>query len=261
MPILTFPTLDAIPEELRGEATQADGKFSVNVVSSKKLTEFRDNNIRFQQERDAAVGILGKLKPVIGDDVDKFLTTYPEMLTTVQQVKDGKLKASGDIDATIAERTKQQRESYETQLREAGTKFTAAERAAADWKNKFERSVLHQRITNAVVGKDSIANPEALPDILARAESVFVVRPDGAVVPMKGDAVIYGSDGASPMTEKEWLTKLVADAPYLGKSSSGGGAPGSRDTGNDRYGMTQAAFQALAPEERIALHRKAQTQR
>lgn len=261
MPVLKFKSLDAIPEELRGEATQADGEFTVNVVSSKKLTEFRDNNIRFAQERDEARNALASITSIIGDDVEKFKKEFPELVATAQQVKDGKLKTSGDIEAEVANRTKSVKDSLEAQLKESGTKLSQAERAGSEWKSKYERSVLHQQITNAVVGKDSLANPEALPDILSRAEGTFVVQPDGSLVAKKGDTVIYGADGASPMSPKEWIAKLVADAPYLGKSSSGGGAPGNREGGNTPYGMTKEAFQALSPEERITRHREAQMKR
>jgi len=103
-----------------------------------------------------------------------------------------------------------------------------------------------------------VANPAALPDILSRAASTFVVQPDGSIIPKRGDTVVYGADGVTPMTVKEWLTKLVQEAAYLGKPSTGGGANGTVPGGaGQKYGMSDAAFNALPAQERIRLARKA----
>jgi hypothetical protein len=61
------------------------------------------------------------------------------------------------------------------------------------------------------------------------------------------------------MSPHELLTKLVADAPYLGKSSAGGGANGGNaNSVSGTFGMSAEEFQKLPPTERINLARKAQ---
>lgn len=259
MPELTFDKLDAIPEDLRGDAKQTDGgKFVVNVVSSKKLVEFRDNNINLSRERDELKQKYGAIAPLIGDDPTKFTAELTELRSTAQLVKDGKLKTSEAIETEVVNRSKAKTESLETQLRETAQKVQTLSEEAGGWRSKYEKSVLHQQITNVIVGKDSIANPEALPDIIARAERVFQVQPDGSIVPKQGDQVIYGSDGATPMSPKEWLTKLVAEAPYLGKPSAGGGANGGRDNGKKFGGLSEAEFNKLPPQERMRRAREAE---
>jgi hypothetical protein len=260
MPVMKFPTLEAIPAELRGEAKQDGTEFAVNVVPASKLAEFRDNNVRFQQERDAALSAINAVKPLIGDDVAKFAAELTELRDIAQRVKDGKLTAKGDIEAEVTNRVKQVKETLEAQLREQGTHRSNAEKASDEWKIKYEQGVLRQQITNAVLDAESVANPSALPDILSRAEQVFKVQPDGSIVAKKGDQVIYGADGASPMTAKEWLTSLIGTAPYLGKASMGGGAPGNTGNGN-AYGMPQAEFEKLSPERRIELYRESQARK
>jgi hypothetical protein len=257
MPDLKFPNLDAVPEGLREAAKQNGNEFVVSVVPSGKLAEFRDNNIELKRQVESLTGTVSALKPIIGEDIEAFRSKYSDLEATYQQVKDGKLKGTEAIAAEVANRVKASQETFEGQLREAGTKLNTTTAERDQWKSKYERSVLHQQITNAVVGKDSIANPEALPDILSRAEQLFVVQPDGTIVPKKGDTILYGADGASPMSPKEWLTKLVAEAPYLGKASAGGGANGNRNSG-DTYGMPAADFAKLSPPERIKRHREAQ---
>jgi hypothetical protein len=257
MPDLKFPSLDAIPEGLREVAKQNGNEFVVSVVPSNKLAEFRDNNIELKRQVETLTGTVAAIKPIIGDDIEAFKTRYTEYEQTVQQVKDGKLKGTEAIAAEVENRVKAVRDDLTAQIKTGGTKLSEVSVERDQWKTKYERSVLHQQITNAVVGKDSIANPEALPDILARAEQLFVVEADGSIVPKKGDTILYGSDGASPMSPKEWLTKLVSEAPYLGKASAGGGANGNRNSG-DQYGMSGADFAKLSPGERIKRHREAQ---
>lgn len=257
MPDITFAALDQVPEGLKEHAKQVDGKFVVNVVPNAKLQEFRDNNIRLRNDYDAVNAKWSAVQPLVGDDIEKFKGTLSELQTTAQQVKDGKLKGSDAVTNEVNARLEAATESLRTQLKDLGTKLATAESTGATWKSKFERSVLHQEITGAVVAKDSPANPEALPDIKARFEQVFHVQPDGTLIPKKGDAVLYGADGASPMTPTEWLTKLVEASPYLGKPSAGGGAGGSRDK-DAKFGLSEAEFNKLTPQERINRARLAQ---
>lgn len=255
MPDITFDALEKIPDGLREYAKQSDGKYVVSVAPNVKLQEFRDNNINLAKERDTYKGKWEAVSPIIGDDVDGFKTRYTEYDTMVQQVKDGKLKGSDAIQKEVDARVKAVSEGYTTQLKDLSTKLTNLSGDRDTWKSKFERSVLHREITNAVVAKDSPANPEALPDITARFERLFTVSPDGKLIPKRGDEVIYGADGASPMSPKEWLTKEIMASPYLGKASTGGGAGGGRGSG-DSFGMSQADFQKLSPQQRITMARE-----
>lgn len=60
-------------------------------------------------------------------------------------------------------------------------------------------------------------------DIIRRARDVFKVV-DDELKPMKGDDVIYGKDGVSPLSVDDWITDLATNAGHLFKPSSGGGA-------------------------------------
>lgn len=257
MPEITFKTLDEVPEDLRGDAKTVDGAFVVNVVSSKKLSEFRDNNVKAMKERDEWKGRFEKIAPVIGDDVDKFLQEIPELRKTAQLVADGKLKGSDAIEAAIQARIANVQETFKATEKDLQNKITAHSTAEAQWKGRYERAVLDQQITNAVIAQDSVANPSALPDILARAAQMFTVQENGTVIAKRDGEVVYGGDGVTPMTPKEWLTKLVAEAPYLGKSSAGGGAHGGNGGAAASYGMSEADFAKLPPQERIRLARQA----
>lgn len=257
MPEISYKTLDEIPEGLREGAKNEDGVFKVNVVLNSKLQEFRNTNIAVRQELEDLQTKYNKLAPLVGDDLDKFVSEIPELRKTAQQVADGKLKGSDQIEREIDGRIAGMKENFAKEKKDLQTLITNLQASDAKWKGMYERSVLDQQITNAVIAADSVANPNALPDILARAANLFIVGEDGSVVPKRNGETVYGADGVSPMTPKEWLTKLVADAPYLGKASVGGGATGGKGGPESHYGMSREAFESLHPQERIRLARAA----
>lgn len=244
-----FASKDEVPEDLRGDAKEVDGKWVVSVVSKAKLTEFRDNNINLAQERDrlkAANEIYVKL----GDDPEKLAKELGELRDTAQLVKDGKLKGSDTVEAAVAERVKAAKEAFDAQRVELAAKLSASEARAKEIDGKFRRSVVDREITNAVLAEDSGINPAALPDVLARAYGTYQVTDDGKLVAKNGDTVIYGQDGVTPMKPKEWLGKVLENSPYLGKQSAGGGANGGDGKGA-KHGMSDAEWDKLDPVERI----------
>jgi len=257
MPDITFDTMEAIPDGLKEAAKEVEGKFVVNVVPKAKLDEFRDNNLKISQERDGLKQKIDVLAPLIGDDFDGFKTEVERLKTVDQQVKDGKLKGSDNIEAEVARRVESMKQGYEQRLLAAEQARVAAEKNAGEFDNKYRRSVIDRVITDAVLDPKSGAEARALTDIVERASKVFKVKDDGSVVPLQGEAIIYGADGVSAMTPLEWLGKLKEEAPYFFKQSNGGGANGGGNNGGNGKtlpnGMTMEQFNKLAPEKRLAL--------
>ncbi len=98
-----------------------------------------------------------------------------------------------------------------------------------------ERDALNARLTAIQVDQGVVAvatkkglRPSAIPDITARARTVFKLV-DGAprAYEADGQTVRVGKDGSAPMTLDEWVDQQVADAPHLFETSAGGGAAGS----------------------------------
>lgn len=261
MPNITFATQDEIPDGLKEFAKKVDDKFVVEVVPGAKLEEFRTNNIRISQERDALGQVVQKLKPVVGDDLDGFISGYNELVTTSQKVKDGSLKATDDINKEVENRVATMRSGYDTQLAQAQREKAEALAAKRDSDNKYNRSIVDRAVTTVVIDPNSGANPEALNHILKTAYEVFQVTADGKLIAKDGDAVIYGANGADPMTPAEWLARLRTQAPYFFKSSNGGGAAGGNNTGNERFGgMTKADFDKLSPDRKLAIAHQVKAQ-
>jgi hypothetical protein len=91
---------------------------------------------------------------------------------------------------------------------------------------KLRRTYVDRALTDVVLDESMGVHPKALADILGRAYQVFEVSDDGKLTPKRGEAVVYGADGVTPMSPKEWVQSLKEDAPYFFKGSNGGGSNG-----------------------------------
>lgn len=254
MPEISFDSQESIPDGIREYAKQNDdGKWVVNVAPNEKLVEFRDNNIKFRNEIDQLKATVSRFNS-IAEDPTELADELSRLREVDQSVKDGKLKGNDAVAREVETRVKQMEESYKAQINELGGKLQSAIEEGGEAKRAYRQSVLDREVTNAVMSKDSGANPEALPDFLSRASRTFTVTEKGQVVAMDGDAVLYGADGATPMSPKEWLGKIIEEAPYLSKSSAGGGAAGSR--GEEKFGgMSADEFNKLSPQRRMEIAR------
>lgn len=249
MPDLFYQTLDQVPEGLREFASETDGKVKVSVVAKVKLDEFRENNVKLSQERDALKTAVEKARTVFGEDFDAAAKEFGDLRGVAQRVKDGELVENKGLDEALAERTKQMREGYESQVTERAREANAWKEKATALDTRLKRTFIDRAITDVVLDSKSGVEPKAVTDILGRAYSIFQVSDDGKLTPKNGDAILYGADGASPMTPAEWVATLKDAAPHYFKGSSGGGASGG--DAKMPNGMSQAEFAKLSPMQRL----------
>jgi len=256
VPELFYDDLSAVPEGLKEVAKpQVDaagketGKLVVNVVPKAKLDEFREMNTTVVKERDELKKNFDTYKGIVGDKPDDFLKNLDALRAVDKRVKDGELVANTSLDEAINARTKEMRGEYDGKIK-------SLEEDRNQWRTKWTESDtrlrrfnIAQQVTAAILDKEVGARPDAANDILERAYRVFRVDDNGNMKPFDGDQVIYGADGASPMTPKEWLGKLKETAPYYFQGSSGGGA-GGNGGGNPGGGrLTAEQIANLTPEQ------------
>ena len=261
MPILNFDSLDLVPDGLREYAKTIEGsdKVNVNVVPSAKIDEFRDNNIKLAKERDDLRGQYDPLKLIIGDNAEEFVKSLEELRTTQQRVKDGELKETRTIEEALHKRTEELRKDYDSRLQAEG-KEKAAWRIKYDGLDtQYRRSLISSAIKDAAMETDSGVEPKAISDITMAALQVFRCDDHGRIIPFEGDVMIYGPDGASPMTTREWIAKLKEDKPFFFKPSSGGGSLG--DTTKRVYGIDRTVVRKMTAGERLALANEAKVPR
>lgn len=254
MPVINFPTLEAVPEGLKEFATEGeDGQFAVNVVPNKKLEEFRDKNINLSKQVEALQPFVARVKHIAGDDFDEFEGELKNLRDIARRVQDGELKTDDQIENAVQERIKVLRDGYEENNKSLARQLAEKDKEAQTLAERLVRTRIDKDVTAAVIVPESGVRPEALPDVLERAYRIFKVE-DGALIPKKGESTIYGADGATPMTVNEWLVKLRDEAPHYFKGNGGGGASGGKD--EKVGGFTAAQIAGMSPQQRLELANK-----
>lgn len=222
-------SLDNVDEAHRSLYTEQNGKFVLavdGVVPKTKLDEFRNNNVDLKRQLDE---VNGKFK-----DIDPVL--YRELTSEHQKLKDKKLIDAGKIDELVDERVKTLRSTLEGER--DGYKAQAQTTRA-----RLESLLIDNEVSRFALESGCVET--ALDDIVSRARTQFKLDKDDRAVAMDGEKIIYGADGTSPMTIKEWMSALVTKAPHLFKGSSGGGAGGSGNGGGSTTIKSKADFKSV----------------
>jgi hypothetical protein len=204
-------SLDEVDEPLRSLYSESNGKFVLGVegvVPKSKLDEFRTNNVQLARERDELA--------------TKFKYIDPELYHTLasehQKLKDKKLIDAGKIDELVEDRVKEMRSKLENERDGYKNQFSTA-------RSRLEKVLIDNEASRFAVEMGCVET--ALDDIVMRARSQFKLDNDDRAVAFEGDRTVYGADGVTPLSIKEWMNALTKKAPHLFKQSSGGGANGS----------------------------------
>jgi hypothetical protein len=256
MPVINFDNLEAVPEGLKefAQTNEDTGEVTVNVVPNKKLEEFRNKNIELSKTVEAMTPQLARVKDIAGDDFDEFSEEVKELRNIAQRVKDGELKTDDQIEQAVQDRLKVLKDGYEENNKALHKELSEVNQKAQTLAERLNRTRIDKEVTAAVIVPESGVRTEALQDVLERAYRVFKVEDEG-LVPKKGESVIYGADGASPMTVGEWLTKLRDEAPHYFKGNAGGGAGGGKED-EKRGGFSAKQIADMSPQQRLELANK-----
>ena len=232
---LEVASLDEVPEALRSEYKNVDGKFFLDAEgitdalgAKSKLQEFRENNVKLLKERDA----LKSSSVLATEEVNEL-----KRLKTLEAELKGKQTISvSEFEDRLKERMSSMREELTASQR-------AAEERAVKSEAAFERERLGNTLRSAAV-KAGVRST-ALEDVLLRGDRAFkLVDGEVAVVDPKGE-VRYGRDGQ--MTADEWLVELNVQAPHLFEPNTGAGATGTTQTKGGRVD-----FDSMSPQAQIA---------
>ena len=222
-------SLDDVDEAVRGLYTEQGGKFVLAVdgaVSKSKLDEFRNNNVDLSRKLD--------------DLNSRFKDVDPELYRTLSEehrkLKDKKLIEAGKIDELVEERVKEMRQVLEQERDGYKGQFT-------DTRSRLEKVLIDNEASRFAVEMGCVET--ALDDIVMRARSQFKLDKDDRAVAMDGERVIYGADGASPLSIKDWMSALTKKAPHLFKQSSGGGSQGSGSGGSVHAIKSKSDFKSV----------------
>ena len=211
-----FKSKDEIPAEHLPHYAERDGAWVLDVdgaVEKSKLDEFRNSNVSLIKERDD----LKKRYEGIDPDAVKALADEKRQLEEAQQLK------AGEVEKVVENRIKGVKADLEKQIATLSG----------------ERDALTGRLTSIQIDQGVLTvatkrglRPTAIPDITARARSIFrLVNGVPTAFEPDGKALRYGKDGLTPMTLDEWVDAQVSEAPHLFESNAGGGAAGNGSGG------------------------------
>ena len=207
---------DEVPAELSNLYVERDGAWLLDVdgaVEKSKLDEFRNTNVSLIKERDD----LKKRYEGIDPDAVKALADEKRQLEEAQQLK------AGEVEKVVENRIKGVKADLEKQIATLSG----------------ERDALTGRLTSIQIDQGVLTvatkrglRPTAIPDITARARSIFrLVNGVPTAFEPDGKTLRYGKDGLTPMTLEEWVDAQVSEAPHLFESNAGGGAAGNGSGG------------------------------
>jgi hypothetical protein len=254
VPLLTFDSLDQIPEGLREFAKQPEGseKFNVNVVAQARIDEFRDNNIAISKERDDLKAKIDPLAKIIGEDPSAFEQELAELRTTAQRVKDGELKEGRAVEEAVAKRTDEMRKQFDERLQAEAKEKAAWERRHKELESKYKQSVVAAYVKDACISENSGVDHSAIDEIIVKSHSIFKLDDAGKLLANDSEGnAIYGSDGTSQMSPKEWLVKLQAEKPFFFRPTTGGGAGSGLTTKVGATGHSLQDLKSMSAEQRL----------
>lgn len=262
MATLTYNSLSEVPESLRDSAKEGEGGvYTVKVAPAEKITEFRENNVKLSQQRDELVAKLTQYERVTGvplEEAGTKLSDFAKMLESLRETKkkvdDGALVENTSLEEAAAARVTEVTNNLKTQLAEMARERDAHKDRATKAEEARNQMMVENNIRLAASDPDVAMLDKAVNLVLPQAFRVFRVE-DGKMVPKTGDGtIIYGSDGVTPMSVKEWLLKQRDENEFLFKGSRGGGASGSDQKSAGR--LTAAELAKMTPQQRMNYARK-----
>lgn len=264
MATLTYESLSEVPEDLRDFAKEGEnGKYAVKVAASDKITEFRENNVKLSQERDDLVGKVSQYEQVTGVSLEDMgtgkLSDFAKMLESLRETKkkveDGALVENTSLEEAAAARVTEVTQSFKSQLAEIARDRDSHKERASKAEERANQMLVENNIRLAASDPDVAMLDKAVNLVLPEAFRVFRVEEGGKLVPKTGDGtVVYGSDGVTPMSVKEWLLKQREANDFLFKGSKGGGASGSDQKTAGR--LSAAELANMTPQQRMNYARK-----
>lgn len=213
-----YATAAEIPADQKPFYVEREGAWHLDadgVVPKEKLDEFRNNNIKLAKD-------LERFK-----DVDP--AKYQELLTAQQKAEEEKMKAAGEFDKLLAQRTAAMKTDYDKKLADEQAARTTATK-------KLEQVLINDAIASAALAKGIRAS--ALPDVKNRGKTVFKLDGD-KVVAVGEDGQPRFDTAGQPLSITAWMDELATTAAHLFDDNKGGGTPpgggGKLPTGVNPY--------------------------
>ena len=196
------------------------------VVEKAKADEMRNHNVELRKQIE---DLTARFEGIDPEEVRRLVEEKRRLAEEKLRLEEQQQIKAGEVEKVMESRVKGLKADWDKQLAAVTS----------------ERDSLTTRLTAIQIDQGVITaatkrglRPTAIPDITARARSVFkLVNGVPRAFEADGTTVRYGKDGVTPMTLEEWVDAQTSDAPHLFESNAGGGAagnPAGGGTGSNR---------------------------
>lgn len=203
-----------------------------------KVDEFRINNVALMKEREA---LKDRVKQFEGIDPEAARTAAARLI----EIEEQGLKDDNKIDELVEKRVERMSADFKNKYGALEERNVELEQRTSVTEKQLHTKMVESGIAGAIVAVGSVRKG-ALPDIMARAHSVWKLDDNLELVAMNGDQPIIGADGKSPLTPEEYASALLQDAPFFFEGSSGAGGKGGTAADAGAGGKSVAAGDKVA---------------
>ena len=239
-------TLDGVPEALRGEYEEKDGRFVLKVEgevagyvpaselasANGRVVEFRDRNVELLKGVAKLAGVeqatdLTPLESLLekykGVDPEEFKSLKAE----AEKLKKKGVNKSDDLDATI-------KAAVDAALHPVKEALESERKVRKQAQAQIDDATLRQAVGDRFVKAGG--KPKAVDYMVGQAKDVFHV--ESGEVKAKPNRFSAKAPG-EPLSIEEWLLSMVTEADFAFEPSKGGGSSGSTDRGGVPAGVKQ----------------------
>lgn len=246
-------SLDDVPEAIAEHYVQdqASGKFVLSVegmVPKAKLDEFRTNNTTLMKELNTLRSELEETREAYGLPPEEVQS----MKKTLESYKDKKVLDDEGIEALLEKRLAQLKADQQGELKQREKQIQELSKDREHWASKYQRTVIDRELKDAAL--QAGVRPTALQDVVLRGQGMWHLNDDGRIVAKdaQGD-LMYGADGVTLLSPKEWMDAQLRDAaPHFFEPTGGGGAPGGGGPGGSQRVNVRYKSDLKTPAEKAA---------
>lgn len=251
-------SLDKVPEAIRGEYEQRDGKFVLRLdgeppgfVPKSRIDEFRENNIRLTREKEQLAAQAERFKDL---DPDKAR----EALAKLRDLEDKKLIDEGKIDELVAQRVERIVAEKQGRIEEVSKAYEKEKSQREAFEAELSRELIQRTVDDSALRHKVLPTALNIVRLLAQHGDHNGVRwtldsqtRKQAAIKADGTPVWSAKDPTKPLEMDEWMADLVKHNPTIVPPSTGGGARGATAGGG-----STADLSALPPVERLKALRR-----
>ncbi|USL90048.1 hypothetical protein [Vibrio phage vB_VpaS_CHI] len=224
--MISYPTLDEIPENFRPLYTEQDGEFKLSkVVGLKTQTDINNLQGALTKERNDHKSVRDNLNTLLNGRSLEEVQADLDRIPTLEASASGK-----DLEQQLAGRLQQETAPLNREINKLKQELENANTQLGEYKQRETGRTITDAITTA--GTKSKMLQEAMDDVAFMGRSIFELNENGDVVAKTGIPGV--TPGISP---EVWLTELKRNKPFYWPATQGAGGRGGKggEGGNNPF--------------------------